>query len=67
MSRRNAFDLTCAQDVFRLNRDGDDPQEPPKPSRQPHAVVRRSADGHKVRVTPVPANLHTTTRSGGLR
>lgn len=57
MSKRNSFDLTCAQEIFRLNRDGDEPQEPPKPSMQPHAIVRRSSDGTTVRVTPVPKPL----------
>lgn len=56
MSKRNAHDLTCAQEIFRLNRDGDEPQEAPKPSRQPHAVVRRR-DGAQVRVTPLPPAL----------
>ena len=54
MSRANNFDLLCAQEVFRLNRDGDEPQEAPKPSIQPYVVMRRKADGTKVRVTPLP-------------
>ncbi len=61
MSKANNFDLLCAQEVFRLNRDGDDPQEPPKPSRQPHAVVRRRG-GAQVRVTPLPPTPVETLR-----
>lgn len=56
MSKRNAHDLTCAQEVFRLNRDGEDPQEPPKPSVQPHAVARRRG-GQVTRVTPLPPSV----------
>lgn len=52
MSRRNNFDLRCAQDVFKLNRDTDFP-EPPPASRQPNAVARRRG-GVVTRVTPNP-------------
>lgn len=52
MSRRNSFDLLCAQEVFRLNRDGEDPQEPPPPSAQPLVVLRRRGAAPVVRVVP---------------
>ena len=53
MSKANNFDLLCAQGVFRLNRDGDDPQIPPPRSKQPHAIMRRRG-GELTRVTPLP-------------
>lgn len=57
MSKANNFDLLCAQDIFRLQRDGDEPQAPPKPSKEPHAVMRRKPDGTHVRSARTPAPL----------
>lgn len=62
MARRNAHDFRCAQEVVWLNRDGDEPQAAPAPSRQPHAVMRRRG-GESVRVTPVPPQAVVSSAS----
>ena len=56
MSKRNAFDLTCAQEVFRINRDEKNTIAPAQVSIQPKAVARRR-DGIVTRVTTVPESV----------
>lgn len=64
MAKRNAFDLTCAQEVFRINRDERAPAPVQIVSAQPRAVARKR-DGVVTRVTAVPAGLIQQNKLNG--
>lgn len=67
MSKRNSHDLTCAQEVFRINRDEVATPLVVVRSAQPRAVVRRSSSGVVTRVTPVPAGLVQQNKLNGAQ
>lgn len=69
MSKRNAFDLSCAQDVYRINRDAQEGEPAPLVvvrSVQPRAVARRR-DGVVTRVTANPAGIVAQNKLNGAQ